>query len=109
MLWERSPLAKGEQTAERYLEAGHIVVQTDEVHSALEDGFMHKHGIERKVEVTTYNFMSSAQLLPGTNRMATMHRRLAQEAARCLPVELRDAPVPVPAMEQSMQWHKHRT
>jgi LysR family transcriptional regulator, nod-box dependent transcriptional activator len=109
VLWDRSPLAKGEMTAERYLAAGHIIVQPGEVHSALEDGFMHKHGIERKVEVTTYSFLSSAQLLPGTNRIATMHRRLTREAARSLPVVLRDAPVPVPAMEQSMQWHKHRT
>jgi LysR family transcriptional regulator, nod-box dependent transcriptional activator len=109
VLWDRSPLAKGEMTAERYLRAGHIIVQPGELHSALEDGFMHKQGIDRKVEVTTYSFMSSAQLLPGTNRIATMHRRLALEAARSLPVVLRDAPVPVPVMEQAMQWHKHRT
>jgi len=109
VVWNRSPLAKGEMTAERYLAAGHIVVQPGELHSALEDGFMHKLGIERKVEVTTYSFVAPAQLLPGTNRIATMHRRLARQVARSLPVVLRDVPVPVPAMEQSMQWHKHRT
>jgi LysR family transcriptional regulator, nod-box dependent transcriptional activator len=108
-LWDQNPLAKEPMTADRYLAAGHIIVQPGEVHSALEDGFMHRLGIARRMEVTTYNFMSAAQLLVGTNRIATMHRRLARQAQRGLPITLRDVPVPVPAMEQSMQWHKHRT
>lgn len=38
-----------------------------------------------------------------------MHQRLAQLAARTLPIAIRSLPVPVPKMEQAMQWHQHRT
>lgn len=45
----------------------------------------------------------------GTHRIATMHIRLAKQAARSLPVTIRAMPVEMPKMEQCVQWHKHRT
>lgn len=96
-------------TNERYLAAGHVAVQVDEGQTAIADWFIQRLGIARRVEATTYSFMSSAYLLAGTDRIATMHRRLAEEASRSLPVVLRDVPIAVPTMQQAMQWHKHRT
>ena len=109
VVWDQSPLAKGDMTSERYMAAGHVVVQVGDGQTALEDWFMQRLGIVRRVEASTYSFVSPAYLLAGTDRIATMHRRLAQEASRSLPIVLREAPVAVPTMEQSMQWHKHRT
>jgi LysR family transcriptional regulator, nod-box dependent transcriptional activator len=109
VMWDQSALASGVMTAERYMAAGHIVVQPGDVHSALEDWFMHRLGIVRRVEATTYSFVSPARLLIGTNRIATLHRRLARQARDSgLPIAVSDVPVPVPTMEQSMQWHQHR-
>lgn len=109
VLWDQSPLATGELTAERYMRAGHIVVQPGDEHSALEQWFMHKLGIVRRVETTTFSFVAPAHLLIGTDRIATMHQRLAALAIRSLPITTRPVPVPIPRMEQSMQWHKHRS
>jgi LysR family transcriptional regulator, nod-box dependent transcriptional activator len=109
VVWDRSPLAQGEMTNERYMAAGHVVVQVGEGQTALEDWFMQRLGIVRRVEASTYSFLSPAHLLAGTDRIATMHRRLAEAASRSLPIVLRDVPVAVPTMEQSVQWHKHRT
>ena len=109
VVWKESPLAQGEMTYERYMAAGHVVVQVGDGQSAIEDWFMQRLGIVKRVEASTYGFLSPAHLLAGTNRIATMHRRLAEAAARSLPIVLRDVPVAVPTMEQSMQWHKHRT
>ncbi|MFP3747347.1 LysR family transcriptional regulator, partial [Achromobacter sp. SIMBA_011] len=86
VLWEHSPLAKGELTKERYMGAGHIVVQVGEGQTALEAWFMQRLGVVRRVEASTYSFLSPAHLLVGTNRIATMHRRLAEAAARDLPL-----------------------
>ncbi len=108
-VWNGSALAQGDMTKERYLAAGHVVVQVGDGQTALEDWFMQRLGVVKRVEASTYSFVSPAYLLPGTDRIATMHRRLAEEASRTLPVVLRDVPVPVPTMEQSMQWHKHRS
>jgi hypothetical protein len=96
-------------TNERYMAAGHIVVQVGEGQTAIEAWFMQRLGVERRVEASTYSFFSPPHLLIGTNRIATMHRRLAEAASRSLPIVLRDVPVAVPTMEQSVQWHKHRT
>ncbi len=109
VVWDQSPLAKGEMTNERYMAAGHVVVQVGEGQTALEDWFMQRLGVVRRVEASTYSFVSPAYLLAGTDRIATMHRRLAEEASHNLPIVLRDVPIAVPTMEQSMQWHKHRT
>ena len=109
VMWDQSPLAEGPMTNERYLAAGHVAVQVDEGQTAIADWFIQRLGIARRVEATTYSFMSSAYLLAGTDRIATMHRRLAEEASRSLPVVLRDVPIAVPTMQQAMQWHKHRT
>lgn len=109
VVWDRSPLAQGEMTSERYMAAGHVVVQVGDGQTALEDWFMQRLGIVRRVEASTYSFLSPAYLLAGTDRIATMHRRLAEAASRSLPIVLRDVPVAVPTMEQSVQWHKHRT
>ncbi|VWD35671.1 LysR family transcriptional regulator [Burkholderia contaminans] len=108
-VWDQSHLANGDMTTERYMAAGHIVVQVGEGQSALEDWFMQRLGVVRRVEASTFSFVSPAHLLVGTDRIATMHRRLAQQAMRSLPIAMRDVPVPVPTMEQAMQWHKHRT
>jgi DNA-binding transcriptional LysR family regulator len=109
VVWNESPLAKGELTNERYMAAGHLVVRVGDGQTALEDWFMQRLGIVRRVEASTYSFVSPPHLLVGTDRIATLHRRLAEQASRSLPVVLRDVPVAVPTMEQVMQWHKHRT
>jgi LysR family transcriptional regulator, nod-box dependent transcriptional activator len=45
----------------------------------------------------------------GTERIATLHGRLARIAASYLPVTLLPPPMPMPRMEQAIQWHKYRT
>jgi LysR family nod box-dependent transcriptional activator len=108
VVWNESHLAIGEMTEERYMASGHVVVQPGDGW-ALTDWFMQQSGVKRHVEISTFSFMSQAHLVVGTHRIATMHLRLAQQAMRFLPVTIRDLPVPIPKMEQVVQWHQHRT
>lgn len=108
VLWERSHLAKGPLDESRYLNASHVVTQPGDG-TALADWFMQKLGIKRHVEVSTFNFMSQAQLVIGTERIATMHQRLAKQAARFLPITVRELPLPMQGMTQMLQWHSYRT
>ena len=48
-------------------------------------------------------------LVVGTDRVATIHRRLADQAARSLPVKIIELPYRLPKMQQSVQWHKYRS
>ncbi|MDP9901127.1 LysR family transcriptional regulator [Variovorax ginsengisoli] len=108
VLWSESHLASGEMTRERYMAAGHVVVQPSDG-MALSDWFMQQSGVTRQVETSTFSFLSQAHLVVGTHRIATMHARLAKLAAPFLPVTVRDLPVPIPKMEQVVQWHQYRT
>lgn len=108
VLWNESNLTSGDMTAERYMAAGHVVVHPGDG-IALEDSFMQRLGIVRRVEASTFSFLSPAYLVVGTHRIAMMHSRLARQAARSLPITMRSMPVTMPKMEQCVQWHKHRT
>jgi LysR family transcriptional regulator, nod-box dependent transcriptional activator len=45
------------------------------------------------------------QLVVGTTRIATVHRRLAQFYAKPLPLKILKPPVEIPPVVESMQWH----
>lgn len=108
VLWQGSRLTQGTLTEARYLAARHVIVQPGDG-LALSDWFMQKLGVQRQVEVSTFSFLSQAQLVVGTERIATMHQRLARQAQRFLPVVTRDIPLTLPEMTQMAQWHSHRT
>ncbi len=108
VVWSESHLASGTLTEERYMNAGHVVVQPGDG-VALMDWFMRQSSVKRRAETSTFSFLSQASLVVGTHRIATMHGRLASLAARFLPIAIRELPVPIPRMQQVMQWHQHRT
>lgn len=108
VLWAHSRYAQGSLTRERYLAAPHIVANPNASVSTI-DLFMQGLGIQREADITTYSFLSQAQLVVGTHRIATMHERLARKAQTFLPVVVRDLPLNMPCMLQMLQWHRHRT
>ncbi len=110
VVWDESRFADAGLTVEDYLAAGHIVVQPlNTTTLSFEGWFMQRHGIARRIEVTTFSFAAAPNLVIGTDRIATVHTRLAQRAQQFLPIKLLMPPMPMPKMEQTMQWHKYRT
>ncbi len=49
-------------------------------------------------------FASAASFLVGTQRIATMHRRLAERMARTMPLKLIEVPFEIPVIRQTAQW-----
>lgn len=92
-----------------YLAAGHVIVIPGQGQPALEDWFTQKLGITRRVDVTTFSFAAAARLVVGTDRVATVHRRLAIRVPYRESLVLHDVPLEMPTMEQAVQWHTHRT
>jgi LysR family transcriptional regulator, nod-box dependent transcriptional activator len=109
-VWSGSSHATRELSFERYLEAGHVVMQPGNMSQlSFESWFLQRYGVARRIEVATHSFSSVPALMVGTERIATLHRRLAQVAQRTLPITLLPPPMPMLPMEQVMQWHKYRT
>ena len=111
LVWSGSSLAQVELSLERYLAAGHVVMQppgTDRL-SSFEGLFLKRYGDLRRIAVTTYSFVAMPALVAGTNYIATVHERLARQLVNSWPLQIKPVPVPVCKMEQAVQWHKYRT
>jgi DNA-binding transcriptional LysR family regulator len=108
VVWSGSRFAQSGLSLDDYGAAGHVVMQPP-TGSSFETLFMQRAGIARRVEVSTFSFTAVPFLVVGTERIATLHVRLARHAARSLPLKVLPLPVPMPKMEESMQWHKYRT
>jgi DNA-binding transcriptional LysR family regulator len=109
-VWRGSRLATSELSFDVYAAAGHVVMQPPgDARPAFESWFMQRFGLARRIDVTTFSFASAPALVVGTDRVATVHRRLARQLAQSLPIVLLPLPVPMQPMEQAMQWHKYRS
>ena len=93
-------------TKEQYLELGHVVLQFGRGRIPVQDEwFLTKLGVTRRVEVLAMNFNSLPQHIVGSQRIATIHRRLAEFYARYLPLKILDPPYELPRLTEAVQWH----
>jgi DNA-binding transcriptional LysR family regulator len=94
-------------TLEQYKEMGHVTVGLGKNRSlSIEDWFLKKHNIERRVEVVSNSFNALPPLIVGTDRIATMHKRLAQYFEQYLPIKILATPIELPKMREHLQWHQ---
>src|SRR5579863_1533221 len=93
-----------------YLRHGHVVVRFGEQQEvpAFEEKFMEHFSEQRRIEVVTTGFTLVPQLVAGTTRIATIHRRLARYYAPHLRLKILKPPVEIPPVVESMQWHTTR-
>ncbi len=109
-VWEGSSHARQGLDFKRYMAAGHVVMQPDENNpSEFESWFAERFGLSRRVEVRAFSFTTLPLLLGGTELIFTAHAKLARRLRGALPLKFFRAPMPMPPLEQCMQWHKYRT
>ena len=90
-----------------YSEMGHVLAQFgSKRRPSVDTWMMERGGIERRVEVTVNTFSAIPQCVVGTQRIATIHRRLANQWARYLPLKILDAPFDIPSFKWGLQWHE---
>lgn len=107
--WSENPLVGESLTLEQFLELGHVRPSFGmwQRTPAIEEWFLARFGRERRVEVVTTTFNNVPQLLVGTHRIATMHRRLAEYYVDRLPLRLLAPPLEMPPLIEIIQWHKY--
>lgn len=93
-----------------YLACGHALAHfSGAVRTPPFEGwFQERFGVSRRIEITTPTLAALPNLVVGTDRIATVHRRLAERAQRHLPIRIWPAPMDIPRMVQTIQWHKYR-
>lgn len=110
VVWTDNEIVGETLSVDEYLSLGHVVVRfgRSQLRSTEED-YITQLGLTRRVEAIAMTFGMVPQLVVGTNRIATMHRRLAELYARWLPIRLLRAPVEFPPVIEALQWHKVRS
>jgi LysR family transcriptional regulator, nod-box dependent transcriptional activator len=92
-------------TFETYMSMGHVMAQFGRTRKpSIEQWLLLEHGIKRRIEVAVQNFSMIPHLLLGTERIATMHRRLARHFARTMPLRIVELPMTLPAFTEAIQW-----
>ena len=92
---------------DQYLASGHVTVSFGpNRHLSTEEWFMNQHQVTRKLEVISSDFNTLPQLVIGTDRIATMHKRLASYFAHYLPLKILKSPIELPAMNEVLIWNK---
>lgn len=93
-------------TLEQYFSFGHAMFRS---HGAamFENWFAEHHGDKRQVEVVTQTFNLLPHLVVDTERLATMHMRLAQQYMTMLPIRLVEPLFNIPRLVEVLQWHNN--
>lgn len=108
VVWTGHRLGPEGLTFEHYMAARHVAAQFGDLRVAtFESWFLSAHGVARNVVTTASSFNALPALVVGTQRIATMHTRLAQMYARMLPVKVLPPPFQIPTLKLVMQWNRH--
>jgi len=89
------------------LNMGHVVTMFGQGRApTFEEWCLRHNKMKRRVELTVPNFLSAPFLLMGTDRIATMHRRLARRLADRLPLKYQELPFEMPKIKMAAHWHR---
>lgn len=104
-----NPLFAQPLTERQFLDAGHVGVAmgTDRI-PAYADRQLTELGKERKIELSAASFAVLPWLVMGTGRLTVMHKRLADEMGRHLPIAFAPLPFDLPLMNETVQFHRSR-
>lgn len=101
-----NPAMQGEMTRERYFELGHVTARFGRAQMpAFDEWFTRRQKQQRRIEVVAPTFLSLPGLVLGTNRIATVHRRLAEQVIATFPLVMREMPFAIPPIREVVQWH----
>jgi LysR family nod box-dependent transcriptional activator len=100
-----------EVSIEHFLQMRHVTVSFGPgAVPSYEEWFIRQYGAAaRRIEVTAGSFATMPFLLPGTQRIALTHRRLAEAYTRILPIRIVEARFGIPPLVEAIQWHKYNT
>jgi DNA-binding transcriptional LysR family regulator len=92
-----------------YLAAGHVVTRFGDGRiPAFDSWLMVRFGVIRRIEVTVASLTAPAEMVLGTQRIATVHRRLADRAAARQALNVWPPPLEIPALVEYVQWNRVR-
>lgn len=102
--WDQNPALGGAMTRTLYEQLGHVSVRLGRHTPGFDESALRRLGIERRIEVLAPSFTSVGRFLVGSQRLATVHRRLAGLFREALPIQVAELPFEFPAVREVAQW-----
>ncbi|SMY09347.1 LysR family transcriptional regulator [Flavimaricola marinus] len=106
--WAKGKFADVTMDQATYQSASHAVMVPPNAAKSLETSLLTQCGIERHIEVQTFSFTNLPHLITGTDRIATVHARLAKLLAPQAELVTYPMPAQLPPLRQMLQWHAYR-
>jgi DNA-binding transcriptional LysR family regulator len=103
-----NPVLRTRLTLGEFVKAGHVGVRIDGRNTFVENA-LEELALEVRAEIIAPSFTQVAHFLPGTDRLAFMHERLARQMAEILPLAIAETPVAIPPMVEVAQYHSARS
>jgi LysR family transcriptional regulator, nod-box dependent transcriptional activator len=108
--WAENPVFANPITADIFGAAEHVSVQLGNLkRESFAESELRKLGIERKLALTVSSFLIVPEFLVGTDRLAIMHRRLAERMQEHLPIAFQALPFAFPPLIEVLQYHRARS
>ena len=108
MVCADNTLAPNVLSFDEYMAMGHVSVRFGDDRSiTFEEWFLPRYGKQRRVEVSVDNFSTLPLLVMGTQRIATLHRRLAMHFVERYPLRLIETPFAMPPLVEVMCWPRY--
>jgi DNA-binding transcriptional LysR family regulator len=89
-----------------FYDTPHVDAVFPTVEPVYSEWFMRQSGRERRIEIRAGGFTALPHFVIGTERIAVVHRRLAEQFAAHMPLQILDTPVEIPRIVESLQWHR---
>ena len=101
-----NPALASDMTRELYFSLGHVAARFGQAQMpAFDEWFVRRQKQQRRIEVVAPSFLSIPDLIVGTSRIATMHRRMAEQAVLTYPLVMRELPFAIPPIREVVQWN----
>ncbi|MEH6662630.1 MAG: LysR family transcriptional regulator [Parasphingorhabdus sp.] len=102
--WTENPHIKGNMTKELYEQLGHVSVRLNHNVPGFDETALRRIGIHRNIETFAPSFASVPRFVIKTDRIATIHRRLAAQISDTLPIRIFELPFEFPKVREMAQW-----
>ncbi|MEC7370613.1 MAG: LysR family transcriptional regulator [Pseudomonadota bacterium] len=103
---KKHPLIKGPLTIEDYLSLEHLHISSRRGGLGIVDLALGKMGEKRNIVIRTQHYMSTAQLVVGSNLAVTVPLHFAEFLKNVVPIMLLPLPFEVPDLETHLYWHE---
>jgi DNA-binding transcriptional LysR family regulator len=100
------PAIRGSLSLREYASAGHAAIFYKTQGPGVVDTLLAQHGLVRRLVCVAPHFATVAEVVAGSDLVATVPEGLARRAAPVLGLQVLDLPLSLPPLHVSMLWHE---